>query len=243
MAWRTRSSRPQPGHQGRDGGPADRRLFVEVEKPRSSRPGPWGQATRGLCAPFFVSTNRQGRWLTSPLQWSRNCAELTGLGMMECKKALEEAGGDISRPRSCCASRAAPRRAAASRVAADGAIGTFMDGKVAALVEVTRDRLRRQEPDFVAFTRAVAELVARQKPPTWPPCPSSAAPDVEARQKLAEDRREYHRAASSASRRTPAADLRAPGRRVAVSRLRGRRGGEGPTHHIAFAKPRYMTRD
>jgi len=34
----------------------------------------------------------------------------TGLGMMECKKALTEVGGDLTKAESCCASRAAPRR-------------------------------------------------------------------------------------------------------------------------------------
>ena len=35
--------------------------------------------------------------------------EATGLGMMECKKALDEAGGDLAK--ACCACAAVPKRA------------------------------------------------------------------------------------------------------------------------------------
>src|SRR5450631_303804 len=85
--------------------------------------------------------------------------ELTGLGMMECKKALEEAGGDIK--------SGAKASKAASRVAADGAIGTYLspDAKVGALVEVNSETdFVAKNPDFTAFIQGIAKLVAEENP-------------------------------------------------------------------------------
>src|SRR4029079_9362782 len=92
--------------------------------------------------------------------------ELTGLGMMECKKALEEAGGDLQKAEELLRIKSGAKASkAASRVAADGAIGTYLDGKVGALVEVNAETdLVAKNPDFVAFTKNVAELVAKQNP-------------------------------------------------------------------------------
>ena len=61
--------------------------------------------------------------------------EITGLGMMECKKALEEAGGDMKKAEELLRIKSGAKASkAASRVAADGAIGTFLEGNVGALV-------------------------------------------------------------------------------------------------------------
>src|SRR5258705_13216292 len=92
--------------------------------------------------------------------------ELTGLGMMECKKALEESGGDIKRAEELRRIKSGAKASkAASRVAADGAIGTYLDGNVGALVEVNAETdFVAKNPDFVEFTRNVAQIVAKQKP-------------------------------------------------------------------------------
>ena len=92
--------------------------------------------------------------------------ERTGLGMMECKKALEEAGGDLQKAEELLRIKSGAKASkAAGRVAADGAIGTYLDGKVGALVEVNAETdFVAANPDFVAFTKNVAELVARQNP-------------------------------------------------------------------------------
>jgi elongation factor Ts len=92
--------------------------------------------------------------------------ERTGLGMMECKKALEEAGGDLQKAEELLRIKSGAKASkAASRVAADGAIGTYLDGKVGALVEVNAETdFVAANPDFVAFTKNVAELVAKQHP-------------------------------------------------------------------------------
>ena len=65
--------------------------------------------------------------------------ELTGLGMMECKRALEESGGDIKKAEELLRIKSgAKANKAASRVAAEGMIGAYVspDGKVGALVEL-----------------------------------------------------------------------------------------------------------
>src|SRR5262245_36231131 len=94
--------------------------------------------------------------------------EITGLGMMECKKALEEAGGDMKKAEELLRIKSGAKASkAAGRVAADGAIGTYLsgDGKVAALVEVNAETdFVAKNPDFIAFTTDVAKLVADKSP-------------------------------------------------------------------------------
>ncbi|HEU4571007.1 MAG TPA: translation elongation factor Ts [Gemmatimonadales bacterium] len=80
----------------------------------------------------------------------------TGAGMMECKAALEEAGGDQEKAidvlRAKGAAKAAKR---AGREATEGAIGSYihMGGKIGVLVEVNC------ETDFVARNDAFQQLV------------------------------------------------------------------------------------
>ena len=94
--------------------------------------------------------------------------DMTGVGMMDCKKALEEAGGDFDLAVEILrkqGQKVAAKRA--DREANEGLITTAIsdDGKTAALVEVNC------ETDFVArnsefedYANAVAELVLREKP-------------------------------------------------------------------------------
>ena len=94
--------------------------------------------------------------------------ELTGLGMMECKKALAEAGGDLRKAEELLRIRSGARASkAAGRVAAEGVIGAWLspDGKLGALVELNceTDFVAKNE-DFVAFAREVAEAVAKTNP-------------------------------------------------------------------------------
>ena len=94
--------------------------------------------------------------------------ELTGLGMMECKKALTEAGGDIKKAEELLRIKSGAKASkAASRVAAEGVIGSFVaaDAKLGALVEVNceTDFVARNE-DFLAFTKSIAEVVATRDP-------------------------------------------------------------------------------
>src|SRR5258708_16662225 len=94
--------------------------------------------------------------------------ERTGLGMMECKKALEEAGGDIGKAEELLRiKKGAKASKAAGRVASEGARGAYLsaDAKRGAMVEVnTETDFVALNPDFVAFAGSLAELVARENP-------------------------------------------------------------------------------
>ena len=92
--------------------------------------------------------------------------ELTGLGMMECKKALTETAGDMKAAEDLLRIKSgAKANKAASRVAAEGIVGSFIsaDGHTGALVEINceTDFVSKNE-DFVAFAKAVAQMVAGQ---------------------------------------------------------------------------------
>jgi elongation factor Ts len=94
--------------------------------------------------------------------------EITGLGMMECKKALEEAAGDLKKAEEVLRIKSGAKASkAASRVASEGAIGSYLsaDGKLGTMVEVNceTDFVARNE-DFLAFAKALAELVAKSSP-------------------------------------------------------------------------------
>ncbi|MDH4096328.1 MAG: translation elongation factor Ts, partial [Betaproteobacteria bacterium] len=94
--------------------------------------------------------------------------ELTGLGMMECKKALTEAGGDLRKAEELLRIKSGAKASkAAARVAAEGVIGAWLspDAKLGALAEVNceTDFVAKNE-DFLAFARDVAEAVAKSNP-------------------------------------------------------------------------------
>ena len=81
--------------------------------------------------------------------------ERTGLGMMECKKALGEADGDLKKAEDLMRIKSgAKANKAASRIAAEGVIGSFIsaDGKLGALIELN------SETDFVAKNDEFAAL-------------------------------------------------------------------------------------
>jgi len=91
--------------------------------------------------------------------------ERTGEGMMDCKKALEKAGGDIEKAiddmRASGAIKAAKK---AGNVAAEGAIAVKADGKAAVLLEVNSqtDFLALQD-DFKSFVAESLEEAFAQK--------------------------------------------------------------------------------
>lgn len=80
----------------------------------------------------------------------------TGIGMMECKKALQESNGDIDKAIHILRKRGYARaKGKMSREAQEGRIGSYihMNGKIGVLVEVNC------ESDFVARTNEFQELV------------------------------------------------------------------------------------
>ena len=94
--------------------------------------------------------------------------ELTGLGMMECKKALVEADGDIKAAEDAMRIKSGAKAGkAASRIAAEGVVANFIsaDRKTGVLVEVNCETdFVAKNDDYNGFARDVAEVVALQNP-------------------------------------------------------------------------------
>src|SRR5258707_2072892 len=94
--------------------------------------------------------------------------DLTGLPMMECKKALIETGGDIRKAEELLRIKGSAKASkAAARVAAEGIVGTFVsaDAKLGALVELNCETdFVAQNEEFVAFANTLAETVAAKNP-------------------------------------------------------------------------------
>lgn len=97
--------------------------------------------------------------------------ERTGAGMMECKKALTENGGDIDAAAEWLRkSGLAKADKKADRVAAEGRIAVAQDGGKAVLVEINSETdFVAKDGNFLAFTEAVAKAAL-----------DSGAADVEA---------------------------------------------------------------
>jgi elongation factor Ts len=96
--------------------------------------------------------------------------ERTGAGMMECKKALVEAGGDLDAAADAMRkSGLAKADKKASRVAAEGviAIERSVDGKFAAIAEVNCETdFVAREADFQRFAGNVVKAALNGKPAT-----------------------------------------------------------------------------
>lgn len=88
--------------------------------------------------------------------------------MMDCKKALSEAEGDMTRAEEILRVRFGNKASkAAGRVAAEGTVGIYIsaDAKKGAMVEVNCETdFVAKNDDFLALTRHAAELVANERP-------------------------------------------------------------------------------
>jgi len=90
----------------------------------------------------------------------------TDAPMMECKKALTEADGDMAKAEELLSVKLGTKAGkAATRVTAEGVIAAHITGKVGALVEVNceTDFVGKDE-GFVAFAKAVAQAVVTGNP-------------------------------------------------------------------------------
>lgn len=98
----------------------------------------------------------------------RDLRERTGLGMMECKRALEESQGDLGKAEELLRIKSGAKASkAASRVAAEGVIGSFLspDTRLGALVELNCETdFVAKNVDFLDFSKRLAELVAKESP-------------------------------------------------------------------------------
>ena len=94
----------------------------------------------------------------------------TDAPMMECKKALTEAGGDMGKAEEILRVKLGSKAGkAASRITAEGVVAAFVEGATGALVEVNCETDFVSKNDaFLAFAKAVAELVAKHNPSDVP---------------------------------------------------------------------------
>jgi elongation factor Ts len=94
--------------------------------------------------------------------------EKTDAPMMECKKALTEAEGDLSRAEEILRVKLGNKASkAAARVTAEGLIGLFIsaDAKQGAIIEVNCETdFVAKNPDFIGFVNKLAETVTTAEP-------------------------------------------------------------------------------
>lgn len=92
--------------------------------------------------------------------------EKTGVGMMDCKKALVETDGDMDKAIDILREKGLASAAKkASRVAAEGIVAAYSDGKSGALVEINceTDFVAKGEP-FVNLSKKVVKTIVAAKP-------------------------------------------------------------------------------
>ena len=90
----------------------------------------------------------------------------TDAPMMECKKALTEAEGDMERAEELLRVKLGSKAGkAASRVTAEGVVTCAVEGTTGALVEINCETdFVSKNDSFLAFTKACAELIVKQDP-------------------------------------------------------------------------------
>jgi elongation factor Ts len=98
----------------------------------------------------------------------KDLREKTDAPMMECKKALTEAGGDMAKAEEILRVKLGNKASkAASRVTAEGIVGVHIaaDGKTGAMVELNCETdFVAKNDDFQGFAKAVAALIASAAP-------------------------------------------------------------------------------
>ncbi|MBM3351660.1 MAG: elongation factor Ts [Betaproteobacteria bacterium] len=178
----------------------------------------------------------------------RELRELTGLGVMECKKALAEAGSDLKKAEELLRIKSGAKASkAAGRIAAEGVIGTSLsaDGRLGALLELNCETdFVARNADFLAFAADLAALVVARNPAD--PAALSALEGVEPRrqalvQKIGENIsiRRFERLAAQGR----LAQYVHGGRiGVLVDYEGAEQAGKDVAMHLSFAKPAYLTR-
>ena len=174
--------------------------------------------------------------------------EMTGLGMMECKKALAEAAGDLKKAEELLRIKSGAKAGkAAGRIAAEGVIGAYLspDGKLGALVELNceTDFVAKNE-DFLAFAKFLAELVAT-KDPSDVPALASISGIEEKRQGLVQKIGEnitIRRFARIQANAKLAQYLHGTRIGVLVELDGPEEVGKDLAMHIAFARPQYLAK-
>ncbi|HXK73042.1 MAG: translation elongation factor Ts [Clostridia bacterium] len=94
--------------------------------------------------------------------------EKTGVGMMECKKALVESNGDFAKAVDILRERGlANAQKKSGRIAAEGVVGSYIHGggRIGVLVEVNIETdFAAKNEDFLAYVKDIAMQIAASKP-------------------------------------------------------------------------------
>jgi len=183
----------------------------------------------------------------------KDLREITGLGMMECKKALVETNGDLKSAEDLLRVKSgAKANKAAGRIAAEGVIGAYLsgDGKLAAMVEINCETdFVAKNADFLDFAAALSQLVAKHNPSDVAALSalSLEGGTVEAKrqalvQKIGENVsvRRFHRVQTGAK---IAQYLHGVKIGVLVEFEGEDEVGKDLAMHIAFAKPQFLSRN
>lgn len=98
----------------------------------------------------------------------RELREMTGAGMMECKRVLEEVNGDKEKATELLRERGVVKAAKkAGRIAAEGLVESYIhgDGRIGVLVEVNIETdFAAKNPEFREFVKDIAMQIAATKP-------------------------------------------------------------------------------
>ena len=98
----------------------------------------------------------------------KDLRDRTDAPMMDCKKALSEAGGDMAKAEEILRVKFGNKATkAAGRIAAEGVVGIYIspDAKLGAMIEVNCETdFVAKNDDFLAFAKSLAEMVAKNNP-------------------------------------------------------------------------------
>jgi elongation factor Ts len=172
--------------------------------------------------------------------------------MMECKRALEEAGGDLAKAEDLLRIRSGAKASkAAGRVAAEGVVGAYLssDRTLGALVEVNCETdFVAKNADFLAFARGLAEVVAKENPADVETLAqlSIAGENVEAKRQALVQKIGENVAIRRFERLQTAGKLAQYLHGVKIGVMVDYDGddelGKGVAMHVAFAKPQFLSR-
>lgn len=90
----------------------------------------------------------------------------TDAPMMECKKALTEAGGDMEKAEELLRVKLGNKAGkAATRITAEGVVAAFIEGTTGAIIEVNSETdFVSKNDSFIALAQAAAQLIAKNNP-------------------------------------------------------------------------------
>jgi len=96
----------------------------------------------------------------------QNLREMTGVGMLDCKKALVASDGDMDKAVEFLREKGlAAAQKKAGRIAAEGMVHALVDGIVGAVVEVNAETdFVGQNETFQTFVKDIAGIVAKENP-------------------------------------------------------------------------------